>query len=183
MKPTRPEKVVQPINENLRYPRMQVINYDGANLGVISRDEALRAAYAAGLDLVLIAEQGAEGVPVAKVMDFGKAQYLKKKKQAEAKKHQKTIEVKEIRLRPKIGDHDFKTKMNQAIQFLKDGKHIKFTIAFRGREIVNKDERGNDLFAKIDEMLSQSGLTNIAQEKDSKIGQMWTRNYYLKSGK
>jgi translation initiation factor IF-3 len=182
----KPEKVVQPINENIRFPRLQLITNDGQNVGVVSRDEALRSAQLAGLDLVLIAEQGGEGLPVAKIMDFGKLQYSKKKKQAEAKKHQKTIQVKEVKLRPKIDTHDFLTKMNQAVQFLQDGKHLKVTIAFRGREGITKEERGAQMFEKIDSFLESHNMkagANLVQEKDLKMGQLWSRTYYLKSGK
>lgn len=177
------EKNTQPINENIRFPRVQLITHEGQNIGVVSRDEALKLAHLAGLDLVLIAESGSDGYPLTKIMDFGKALYAKKKKQNEAKKHQKIIQVKEIKLRPKIGEHDFKTKMNQAVQFLQDGKHLKVTVAFRGREIVNKEERGAQLFEKIDSFLKENGLTNLMQEKDSKLGQLWSRTYYMKSGK
>ncbi len=182
----KPEKIVQPINENIRFPKVQLITNDGQNIGVVSRDEALRAAQLAGLDLVLIAEQGSEGYPVTKIIDFGKLLYAKKKKQSEAKKHQKTIQVKEIKLRPKIGEHDFLTKMNQAVQFLKDGKHLKVTVAFRGREIITKEDRGSQMFEKINTFLEEQGLTsggNLVQEKDLKMGQLWSRTYYMKSGK
>ena len=84
-------------------------------------------------------------------MDFGKALYAKKKQQAEAKKSQKVIQVKEIKLRPKIGEHDYQTKINQAIDFLKDGKHLKVTLMFKGREAAMREERGEELFRKIDE--------------------------------
>lgn len=186
MKNIKPEKIVQPINENIRFPRLQLITGDGQNVGVVSRDEALRSAQLAGLDLVLIAEQGSDGFPVAKIMDFGKLLYSKKKKQSEAKKHQKTIQVKEIKLRPKIDIHDFQTKMNQAVQFLEDGKHLKVTIAFRGREIITKEERGSQMFEKIDAFLESHGMkasSNLVQEKDLKMGQLWSRTYYLKTGK
>lgn len=180
---TKPEKNIHPVNENIRFPKVQLITHEGQNIGVVSRDEALRQAHLAGLDLVLIAESGSDGFPLTKIMDFGKAQYAKKKKLTEAKKHQKTIQVKEIKVRPKIGEHDFKTKMNQGVQFLHDGKHLKITVAFRGREIMTKEERGSQLFEKIDSYLKDNGLTNLMQEKDSKIGQLWSRTYYMKSGK
>ena len=186
MKNIKPEKIVQPINENIRFPRLQLITGDGQNVGVVSRDEALRSAQLAGLDLVLIAEQGSEGFPVAKIMDFGKLLYSKKKKQSEAKKHQKIIQVKEIKLRPKIDIHDFNTKMNQAVQFLEDGKHLKVTIAFRGREIITKEERGSQMFEKINTFLEAHEMiagSNLVQEKDLKMGQLWSRTYYLKAGK
>lgn len=186
MKNIKPEKVTQPINENIRFPRLQLITSDGQNVGVVSREDALRAAQIAGLDLVLIAEKGGEGYPVTKIMDFGKLLYAKKKKQAEAKKHQKTIQIKEIKLRPKIGEHDFVTKMNQAVQFLKDGKHLKITIAFRGREIITKEERGTQMFDKINAFFEDNDMkigVNLLQEKDLKMGQLWSRVYYIKSGK
>jgi translation initiation factor IF-3 len=186
LKNIKPEKIVQPINENIRFPRVQLITGDGQNVGVVSREEALRSAHLAGLDLVLIAEKGGEGYPVTKIMDFGKLLYAKKKKQSEAKKHQKTIQVKEIKLRPKIGEHDFLTKMNQSVQFLKDGKHLKVTVAFRGREIITKEERGSVMFDKINKFLEENDMkvgVNLIQEKDLKMGQLWSRTYYMKSGK
>ena len=121
-----------------------------------------------------------EGVPVVKIMDFGKALYAKKKKQAEAKKSQKVIQVKEIKIRPKIGEHDYQTKMNQAIQFLKDGKRLKVTLMFKGREIVLQQERGKELFDKVDKSFQDAGLAHVVQEKDSRMGQLWSRIYYLK---
>ncbi len=159
---------------------MQVISQDGTNLGVLTRMEALNLARAASLDLVLLTAAGGDGMPVTKIMDFGKALYAKKKQAGEAKKSQKVIQVKEIKFRPKIGEHDFITKMNQAIEFLNDGKHVKVTLMFRGREIGMKEERGKELFDKIDESFQKAGLTKIFAEKDSKAGQLWSRTYYLK---
>ena len=133
-----------------------------------------------GLDLVLIADQGSQGVPVAKIMDFGKALYAKKKKQAEAKKHQKTIQIKEIKMRPKIGEHDYQTKVNQAIQFLKDGKWLKVTLTFKGREAAVQQERGQEIFDKIDQAFKDAGLNNVAQDKEMRLGSLWSRMYFLK---
>jgi translation initiation factor IF-3 len=169
-----------PINEQIRFPRLQVINYDGKNVGIITRIEALRLAQEAGLDLVLLADQGAEGVPVAKVMDFGKALYAKKKKQAESRKHQREIQIKEIKIRPKIGEHDYQTKINQAIDFLKDGKRLKVTLMFKGREMVLQQERGMALFDKIDKSFEAAELKHVVREKDTKMGALWSRMYYLK---
>jgi translation initiation factor IF-3 len=169
----------QPINEQIRFPRLQLIDHEGTNIGVISRHEALQMARDAGLDLVLISDQGAEGAPVVKIMDFGKALYAKKKKMSESKKHQKLVQVKEIKIRPKIGEHDYQTKMNQAIQFLKDGKKVKVTLMFRGREMMMQQERGNELFAKVDQSFSTTGL-NILHEKESRMGYMWSRIYFVK---
>lgn len=175
------EKAVAPIiTEKSRFDKMQVITQDGKNLGIVSRDEALRLARLADLDVVIIAEQGPDGYPIVKIMDFGKAAYAKKKQQAEAKKHQKIIQVKEVKLRPKIGEHDYQTKINQAIQFLEEGKHVKVTLMFRGREAATRDERGDEMFAKVNQSFEEAGLTKLGAEKDSKAAQLWSRVYYLK---
>ena len=179
MKEQKERRPLPQINDRIRAVRVQLIMNDGENIGIVSRTEALRIAEGAHLDLVLLSETGGEGVPVVKVMDFGKALYEKKKQQAKAKKHQKVIQVKEIKLRPKIGGHDFETKMKQALDFLKEGKRVKVTVSFRGRENILRDERGNELFGQIDEFLDSQGI-DIAHEQDSRIGQMWSRVYYMK---
>lgn len=174
----------QPINEQIRFPQLQLISHDGRNLGIVSRNDALRLAHQAGLDLVLLAEKGSQDYPVAKIMDFGKILYEKKKKLAEAKKHQRTIQVKELKIRPKIGDHDLQTKMKQAAEFLNEGKHLKVTLAFKGREMVTREERGTELFDKIQKILvDEHGVTNLFFEKDMKAGPFWSRIYYTKPGK
>lgn len=170
----------QLVNEKIRFDKMQVISSDGRNLGVLTRAEALNLAREEELDLVLLSEGGSQGVPLAKVMDFGKSLYAKKKQLADAKKNQKTVQVKEVKLRPKIGEHDYQTKLNQAVSFLKEGKHVKFTLMFRGREAATRDQRGAELFSKIDQTFADAGLTKIISEKDSKSGSMWSRVYLLK---
>lgn len=142
----------------------------------------MNLAFESGLDLVLIAETGSEGVPVTKIMDFGKELYNRKKKQNEAKKHQKVIQIKEIKIRPKIGEHDYITKMNQGIGFLEDGKKLKVTLVFRGREMANKEERGKELFSKIDRTFEERGLLErIIEDKDVKIGSAWSKLFSLKN--
>ncbi len=177
------KKEVGPLlNERIRAPRLQLIAEDGRNIGIVSRFEALKLAQEAGLDLVVIADEGREGVPVAKVMDFGKSLYEKKKKQQDAKKHQKVIQVKEIKMAPKIGEHDFQTKMRQAIDFLKDGKRVKITLFFKGRENATKVERGNELFDKIQQVFEvQDLLKNLGQEQETRMGSLWSRIYFLKN--
>ncbi len=172
-----------PINEKIVAPQVQLITHEGENIGVVSRQDALRRALDAELDLVIIAERGNEGVPVVKIMDFGKALYERKKKQSEAKKHQKVIQIKEIKIRPKIGEHDFQTKMKQVVQFLIDGKRVKITLWFRGRENVLKDQHGSELFERVEKAMQEHELTSIASEKETKLGQMWSRIYYLKNSK
>ena len=169
------------VNEKIPFDSMQLIAFDGKNMGVVSRQLALDAARREGLDLVIIAQQGNEGVPIAKIMDFGKILYAKKKQQADAKKHHKVIQIKELKIRPKIGEHDFSTKMNQGLQFLKEGKRLKITLMFRGREIAMKNERGPELFNKIQKFFEIADVAqHIVQEKDLQTPQLWTRIYYLK---
>jgi len=172
------------VNEQIRYPRLQLISADGQNVGVILRYDALRMASEAGLDLVIIADHGSEGVPVAKIMDFGKAIYAKKKKQSAAKKHQKTIQVKEVKMRPKIGEHDFQTKLNQAVGFLKEGMRVKITVELKGREMHQGHERGKDMFDRINKYLAEAGLktmvSEVEQKREIKSGQHMSRLYYQK---
>lgn len=175
-----PRKLLPNINERIRFDRMQVISHDGQNLGIMSRSEALDLARRANLDLVVLAEKGGDGVPVTKIMDYGKAQYAKKKQAAEAKKHQKTIQVKEVKFRPKIGEHDFNTKIKRAIEFITAGKHVKMTLQFRGREIGMKDMLGNDLLKRIEDAFEAAEIPKLFAEKDSKSTTMWSRVYYIK---
>jgi len=169
------------INQQIRAESVQLITQDGENIGNISRTQALRQAEEAGLDLVLIAQSGKDGIPVVKIMDFGKVLYEKKKKTLEAKKHQKVIQIKEIKMSPKIGEHDYQTKIKQAVQFLTTGKRVKITLSFRGREIATKEARGSELFAKIEKSFEEHDwANNLVQEQDSKMGKMWSRIYYLK---
>ncbi len=166
-------------NEAIRAREVQLIAEDGKNVGVVSRDEAMFRARDAGLDLVMLSE--GKDVPIVKIMDLGKELYERKKKQAEAKKHQKVIQVKEIKLRPKIGEHDYITKMKQGIGFLEDGKHLKVTLLFRGREVATKHERGTEMFQKINQTFQDEGiLEHLTEDKDIKAGPAWSKIFYLK---
>lgn len=168
------------INEQIRSPQLQVITHLGENVGIISRSEALRIAREANLDLVILTENGPSGIPIAKIMDFGKVLYERKKKQNDAKKHQKVIKVKEIKMSPKIGENDFQTKIKQAIQFLKSGKRVKVSLFFKGRENATRAQRGAELFDKVNSSFEEGGLTQIVQEREINMGQCWFRIYYLK---
>lgn len=170
------------INEKIRFDKVQLIAHDGDNRGVVSRQEALAEARSANLDLVIIAQSGSEGYPIAKILDFGKLQYEKKKQLTVAKKKQQVIQIKEVKLRPKIADHDYQTKMNQAIRFLQDGKRVKVTLMFRGREIAMREDRGDMLFQRIEETLNtvDFGDRTLVKEQDAKAGGFWSRVYYLK---
>ncbi|MDP3889264.1 MAG: translation initiation factor IF-3, partial [bacterium] len=176
------QKELPLINEQIRAEKVQLITHKGENIGVVSLYTAQKMAREVELDLVLLAEQGGDGVPVVKIMDFGKVLYERKKKKSEAKKHQKVIQIKEIKLRPKIGEHDYQTKIKQAVQFLKEGKRVKITLWFRGRESTYKEEHGSELFERVQKSFEQHGLAEqLIHEKDSKIGLLWSRIYYLKN--
>lgn len=168
------------INEQIKAPQLQVITHQGENVGTISRNEALNIAREANLDLVILTEQGPSGIPIAKIMDFGKVLYERKKKQNDAKKHQKVIKVKEVKISPKIGDNDFQTKIKQAVQFLQSGKRVKISLFFKGRENVTRLQRGTELFDKVHSSFEEHGLTQVVQEREVNMGQSWFRIYYLK---
>jgi translation initiation factor IF-3 len=169
------------INEKIIHRSVQLITQDGRNLGVISKDEALRLAREAELDLVVLSERDGEA-PIAKIMDFGKASYARKKQQSESRSKQKLIQIKEVQIGPKIGEHDFQTKLHKVLSFLADKKHVKIVITFRGREAVLRDQRGAELYAKIDAAIEAigSGAQQIMREKDTKTPSTWSRIYYLK---
>lgn len=172
----------QLINENIRAFKVRVISDEGENLGVLSRDAALELAKEKSLDLVLLSDKDDE-IPLAKIMDFGKSLYIKKKKMAEGKKKQKVVKVKEVKMRPKIGAHDYMTKLNQGVKFLKAGNKLKVTLMFRGREMETRHAVGNALFDRVSQTLSELGVDNLVQEKDSSVGSFWSRIYTIKTKK
>ncbi len=169
-------------NEKIKFEKMQLITADGENKGVVTRRDALTAAHDAQLDLVLIAERGGDGYPVAKIMDLGKMLYEKKKQQNDARKRQHVVQVKEVKIRPKIAEHDFQTKMNQAIRFLQEGKHVKVSLVFRGREAAMKDEHGSALFERTMRALAAGdfGGKTIVQESEAQAPNLWSRVFALK---
>ncbi len=125
------------INEKIRFPQIRVIDTDGSQLGVLSPDEALAIAEEKGFDLVLISETAEP--PVCKIMDYGKYKYEQDKKLKEAKKKQHNADVKEVKMRYKIEEHDYNVRVKNAERFLKSGDKVKATISFRGREIQHAD--------------------------------------------
>lgn len=141
---------------------MRVIDSDGSQLGVISLKDALEKAYSRDLDLVLVAPSSTP--PVCKIMDYGKYRFEQAKREKEAKKNQKTIEIKEIRLGLSIDKHDFETKGNHANKFLKDGNKVKVSIRFRGRE-MGHPEIGYDTMTRFAEYCAE--FSNI--EKPAKL--------------
>lgn len=125
------------INERIRFPKIRAIDTDGNQLGILSPQEALRLAEEKDLDLVLVSDKA--DPPVCRIMDYGKYKFEQEKKAREAKKKQHTSEVKEVKMRYKIEEHDYNVRLNQAQRFLKAGDKVKATITFRGREIQHTD--------------------------------------------
>ena len=125
------------VNEGIRAQSVRLIDGAGEMVGVVPTTDALRRAQEAGLDLVEVASNS--DPPVCKILDYGKLKYEIRKKQAEARKKQKIIEVKEIKLRPGIDEHDFEIKMRSVRKFLDEGDKVKVTMRFRGREMVHQD--------------------------------------------
>jgi translation initiation factor IF-3 len=125
------------INNRIESREVRLIGADGANVGVVPTRQAMIMAEEAGLDLVEISPDAKP--PVAKILDYGKFRFQEQKKAAEARKKQKVIELKEIKLRPMIDDHDFETKMKAARRFFEEGDKVKFTLRFRGREMDHQD--------------------------------------------
>ncbi|MFA6263429.1 MAG: translation initiation factor IF-3 [Candidatus Babeliales bacterium] len=173
-----PEALKYSVNERIRAERVMVIDHEGQSLGVIPKFQAMMRATEVGLDLVQVGEK--DGVPVAKLMDFGKFLYTKKKQLADAKKHQKVIVVKEIKMRPHIGEQDYKTKINQAEQFFKDGNKVKFTLQFRGREMATAEDTGQKFFVRVINDLTARNVGALAEEKDARGGVLWSKIFYIK---
>ncbi|MDJ0802255.1 MAG: translation initiation factor IF-3 [Desulfobacterales bacterium] len=134
------------INRKIRAREVRVIDPNGEQIGVISIDEALAAAADLGLDLVEVSPNA--NPPVCKIMDYGRFKYEQTKKKQEAKKKQTTFQVKEIKVRPKTGDHDLQVKMGHIRKFLGKKDKVKVTVLFRGREITLSD-RGRELLQRI----------------------------------
>jgi len=152
--PRRPEPQAR-INEAIRVPRVRLIGEEGQQLGIKQTDEARTYAYGKGLDLVEVAAQA--DPPVAKVMDYGKFRYEQEQKAKAARKNQTQIHVKEIKLRPKIGIHDYETKKGHVVRFLNQRAKVKVTIMFRGREREHPD-RGRDLLMRLAEDVKELGV-------------------------
>jgi translation initiation factor IF-3 len=140
------------VNDEIRVPKVRLIGADGEMIGVVSVSEALEAAVAAGLDLVEIAAQA--DPPVCRVLDYGKFKYQAQKKKNEARKKQKTIDVKEIKLRPGIDDNDYNVKMRAMLRFLGEGDKVKVTMRFRGRELAHQ-ELGMQVLVRVRSDLEQ----------------------------
>lgn len=148
-------KKEMPINEEIREKEIRVIGPDGNPLGIMSSKEALQIAQRENLDLVNISPKAVP--PVCKIMNYGKYRFEQAKREKEAKKKQKTVEIKEIRLSLKIDTHDFETKVNQAKKFLEHGDRVKVAIRFRGREMAHP-ELGNATIKRFADACADVGV-------------------------
>jgi translation initiation factor IF-3 len=135
--PPVPQKEGPRINRDIRVREVQLIDAEGQNRGVVEILEALRLSEEGGLDLVEIVPNA--NPPVCKILDYGKYRFNEQKKAAEARKKQKVVELKEIKLRPGIDDHDYETKMKAVRRFFEDGDKVKFVLRFRGRELAHQE--------------------------------------------
>jgi translation initiation factor IF-3 len=142
------------VNDRIRAPEIRLIGAEGENLGVLSPARAMDLATQAGLDLVEISPTATP--PVCKIMDFGKYKYDQQKREAEARKKQKVIEVKEIKFRPGTDTHDYQVKMRNVVKFLENGDKVKVTLRFRGREMAHQ-QLGLDLLNRVAEDVGHIG--------------------------
>jgi translation initiation factor IF-3 len=159
-----PERDTTRINERIRVPELRLIGEDGQQVGIVKRDEALAYAREQDLDLVEIAPDAKP--PVCRILDYSKYKYEQEQKRKAARKHQQQVTIREMKLRPKIATHDYETKKNHVLRFLKQNDKVKITIMFRGREVAHP-ERGEALclklaseleeFATIEQRPSQEG--------------------------
>jgi len=158
------------MNDKIRARELRVLADDGEQLGIISRDKALQIAENRGLDLVLVSPDAKP--PVAKIMDYGKHKYQLEKKKKEAKKNQKTIDVKEVKFSCKIADNDIAYKVKHAREFLEKGKHVKLRVFLRGREMANP-EWGIDVLNRVWPMLEDVGNLEQDAKRDGRYVNMY----------
>ncbi|MBS0124356.1 translation initiation factor IF-3 [Aestuariicoccus sp. KMU-90] len=142
------------INDRIRAPEIRLIGAEGENVGVVTPERALELAEQAGLDLVEISPNATP--PVCKIMDYGKFKYEQQKREAEARKNQKIIEVKEVKFRPGTDIHDYEVKMRNVMRFLESGDKVKITLRFRGREMAHQN-LGRDLLERVAEDVKEIG--------------------------
>ena len=142
------------VNERIRANEIRLIGAEGENLGVVTPGRAMELAEDAGLDLVEISPNAAP--PVCKIMDFGKFKYEQQKRESEARKKQKTIEVKEVKFRPNTDVHDYDVKMRNVFRFLEGGDKVKITLRFRGREMAHQN-LGRELLERVAEDVKDVG--------------------------
>ena len=141
-------------NDRIRVPEIRLIGAEGENIGVVTPARGMALAEEAGLDLVEISPNAVP--PVCKIMDVGKFKYEQQKREAEARKNQKIIEIKEVKFRPGTDTHDYDVKMRNVMRFLEDGDKVKVTLRFRGREMAHQD-LGLDLLNRVRDDVGEAG--------------------------
>jgi translation initiation factor IF-3 len=161
----KPNRDVPAINYNIRFPKVRVIDTDGGQLGIMAPRDANRLAEEKELDLVLISDKA--DPPVCRIMDYGKYKFEQEKKAREAKKKQHTSEVKEVKMRYKIEEHDYNVRISQAERFLKAGDKVKATITFRGREVQHSD-LAEDLLKRMADDLKELAEVQQAPKKEGR---------------
>jgi translation initiation factor IF-3 len=160
-----PERDPTRINERIRVAEVRLVDEDGSQIGVVATDEALAMAQERDLDLVEVAPQSRP--PVARLLDYSKYKYEQEQKAKAARKHQQQVNVREIKLRPKIADHDYETKKGHVERFLKHGDKVKVTIMFRGREQAHP-ERGRMLLERLFEDLGDLAVIEQQPEQEGR---------------
>ncbi len=145
----------QGVNEKIKAKEVRLIDTDGTQLGIVSRDDALETAQKRNMDLVNVAPTAKP--PVCRIMDYGKYQYEKSKREKEARKKQKTVTLKEVKVRPNIEEHDFQVKAKKGRKFLEAGDKVKVTVMFRGREVTHS-ENGKELCEKLAQELEDCAV-------------------------
>ena len=153
------------INERIRVPEVRLVGPNGETVGIVPTDQALKLAQEADLDLVEIAPQGKP--PVCKLMDYGKFKYENAQKAREARRNQTNVVIKEMKLRPKIDQHDYETKKGHVVRFLRAGDKVKITIMFRGRE-QHRPELGFRLLQRLAEDVTELGFVESAPKQDGR---------------
>jgi translation initiation factor IF-3 len=153
------------INERIRVPEVRLVGPNGETVGIVRIEDALRLAQEADLDLVEVAPTGRP--PVCKLMDYGKFKYENAQKAREARRNQTNVVIKEIKLRPKIDDHDFETKKGHVVRFLRAGDKVKVTIMFRGRE-QHRPELGFRLLQRLAEDVGELGFVESSPKQDGR---------------
>jgi len=160
------EKIIK--NEEIPFSELRIVDEDGKAVGVMSKSAAIEMARAEGLDLILVAPNAQP--PVARILDYGKYKYELAKKEQKAKRNQKIIEVKEMKFRTGINEHDYQTKLKHIRRFLDEGNKVKVTVMFRGREMAFMD-KGKEILERIAKDISDIG--NVEKEAKVEGRDMW----------
>ena len=146
------------VNESITAPEVRLIDAEGEQIGVVATNKAIEQAYEAGLDLVEVSPNAKP--PVCKILDYGKYKYEQQKKAAEARKKQKTVDVKEVKIRPGIEEHDYQVKLRNARRFLEAGDKVKVTMRFRGREMAHQ-HLGMELLQRVKEDFEETAKVEL----------------------